>query len=63
MKVVRFTIEWGGTLSELEWADIIRKVIEETDISGLTRVTKIDLVTDFGDTTPPASSEDSGCHP
>lgn len=62
MKRIRLTIEWCGACSERQWADVLKKVIEQTDRSGLTHVSNIELVTDFGDTTPLTLAEDSGYH-
>ena len=62
MKRIRLTIEWPGACSEATWAGELQRVIENADASGLTRVTGIELVTDFGTTTPltlaPADGED-----
>ena len=52
MKRIRLTIEWAGACSEPQWAAILQQAIEEADASGLTRVSKVDLVTDFGTTEP-----------
>jgi hypothetical protein len=50
MKRIRLTIEWPGACPESVWADVLKETIESYDVSGLTKVTKVDLVTDFGDT-------------
>ena len=52
MKKIRLTIEWSGACSEEDWADVLRKAIEQFDTSGLTRVSEIECVTDFGTTEP-----------
>ena len=52
MKRIRLTIEWAGACPESVWAEFLRKTIEECDGSGLTRVSKTELITDFGRTTP-----------
>ena len=52
MKRIRLTIEWAGACSEEVWAGELRKTIENADASGLTRVSDVELITDFGETTP-----------
>ncbi len=59
MKRIRLTIEWAGGCSEEIWAQILSKAIVEADASGLTRVSKVELVTNFGDTTPLTLAPDS----
>ena len=65
MKRIRLTIEWPGACSEEVWAECLRKTIENADASGLTRVSGVELITDFGDTTPrtldPARKEHGFC--
>ncbi len=52
MKRIRLTIEWPGACSEETWAGELSKAIENADASGLTRVSNVELITDFGETTP-----------
>ena len=52
MKRIRITVEWPGACSESDWGKRLRRVIEKSDYSGLTRVTGVEAITDFG-TTPP----------
>ena len=52
MKRIRLTIEWPGACSEADWAVDLHEAIENADASGLTRVSKIELITEFGETTP-----------
>ncbi len=52
MKRIRLTIEWAGACPEEIWASVLSEVIEKLDASGLTRVSDVELVTDFGETTP-----------
>ena len=52
MKRIRLTNEWAGACSEPTWASVLSEAIEKADASGLTRVSDVELVTDFGDTTP-----------
>ena len=52
MKRIRLTIEWAGACSEECWANVLRALIEKYDGSGLTRVSDVELITDFGETTP-----------
>jgi hypothetical protein len=60
MKRVRLTVEWDGACSERDWAEVLRKVIENSDASGLTRVSDVELITDFGDTPPLTLARDPG---
>jgi hypothetical protein len=52
MKRIRLTIEWAGACSEPAWGSVLSEAIEKFDASGLTRVSNVELVTSFGDTTP-----------
>ena len=52
MKRIRLTIEWAGACSEVTWGSVLSEAIEKFDISGLTRVSEVELITDFGETTP-----------
>ncbi len=52
MKKIRLTIEWPGACAEDVWARELSKAIEQHDASGITKVTNIELITDFGDTPP-----------
>ena len=56
MKRVRLTVEWDGACSESDWAErlacAIEDAIEESDISGVTRVVKTELLTTIGTTEP-----------
>ncbi len=51
MKRIRLTIEWDGACDEATWARILADDIEDIDSSGVTRVTSIELLTNYG-TTP-----------
>jgi hypothetical protein len=50
-KRIRLTVEWDGTSSERSWARVLRDIVEESDVSRRTRVTMIELQTNYG-TTP-----------
>lgn len=54
MKRIRLTIEaeWAGACGEETWANVLTEAIEAFDVSGLTKVTQVKLVTDFGTTEP-----------
>ena len=52
MKRIRLTIEWAGACSESTWGSVLSEAIEKFDASGVTRVSDVELVTNFGDTTP-----------
>ncbi len=52
VKRIRLTIDWAGACSESTWAAVLAQAIEETDASGLTKVSDVELVTDFGTTEP-----------
>ena len=52
MKRIRLTIEWAGACSEPTWASVLSEAIEKFDMSGLTRVSDVELLTDFRDTPP-----------
>ncbi len=52
MKRIRLTIDWAGACSESTWASVLSEAIEQADTSGLTRVSDVEFVTDFGETPP-----------
>lgn len=51
-KRIRLTIEWDGSAPEHGYADMVVKEVEEGDRSKLTRVVKVECLTDYGYTPP-----------
>ena len=50
MKKIRITVEWDGACSEFDWGDVPRDAIEQFDVSGVTRVSEVEVITHFGTT-------------
>ena len=49
-KRIRLTIEWDGACSEFDWACQVSDTVQASDRSGLTRVARIEYLTNHGST-------------